>query len=103
MPASVKKETRILLLFLTFAQPALIFVDHIHFQYNGFMYGILILAVEALYRDANIQAAILFAIVLNFKHIYLYQALPFFVYLLGHFCFSREGMSLFFLLLDLFF
>ncbi|BGP16632.1 hypothetical protein JCM10213_000452 [Rhodosporidiobolus nylandii] len=67
--------------------PGLIIVDKIHFQYNGFLLGILLWSLIAA-RDNNLYAcAALFAILLNFKHIFIYLALPFFVFLLRRHCY----------------
>ncbi|ORY86250.1 Dolichyl pyrophosphate Glc1Man9GlcNAc2 alpha-1,3-glucosyltransferase [Protomyces lactucae-debilis] len=64
-----------------FLSPGFLIIDHIHFQYNGFMYGILL---YSLYYAAEqpILSGSLFATLLCFKHIYLYLAPAYFVYLL---------------------
>lgn len=71
--------------------PVLIIVDNIHFQYNGFMYGIQLLSIYFFIQKQVLLGGILFAILINFKHIYMYQALPVFVYILGVYCY--EGKS----------
>ncbi|POY75162.1 hypothetical protein BMF94_1794 [Rhodotorula taiwanensis] len=66
--------------------PGLLIVDHIHFQYNGFLLGILLCSILAA-RSNNLRtSAMLFAVLLNFKHIYIYLALPYFVFLLRKHC-----------------
>jgi hypothetical protein len=67
--------------------PGLLIIDHIHFQYNGFLYGILILSL-VLARDNStiLLSGLLFATLLCFKHIYLYLAPAYFVYLLRAYC-----------------
>ncbi|KAI8924656.1 glycosyl transferase [Entophlyctis helioformis] len=78
-----------MLLALVFLNPGILFVDHIHFQYNAFMYGIQLFSVaRAIRQNKHILGGILFAVVLNFKHIYLYQAPAYFVYLLAGYCFT---------------
>ncbi|KAG2195064.1 hypothetical protein INT47_003930 [Mucor saturninus] len=72
-----------------FLHPGLIIVDHIHFQYNGFLYGILVLSIVEAKRDNLLLSGVLFAILLNFKHIYLYMAPAYFVYLLNAYCFVK--------------
>ena len=73
--------------------PALLIIDHIHFQYNGFLYGILILSmVSARKQSTMLLAGLLFAILLCFKHIYLYLAPAYFVYLLRAYCLSQKSM-----------
>ncbi|ORY10467.1 ALG6, ALG8 glycosyltransferase family-domain-containing protein [Clohesyomyces aquaticus] len=67
--------------------PGLLIIDHIHFQYNGFMYGILILSLTlARSKSTLLLSGILFAVLLCFKHIYLYLAPAYFVYLLRVYC-----------------
>lgn len=63
--------------------PGLLIIDHIHFQYNGFMYGLLLLSLH-LARDpkTRLSSGLLFATLLCFKHIYLYLAPAYFVFLL---------------------
>ncbi|XP_075159185.1 ALG6/ALG8 family glucosyltransferase xit [Haematobia irritans] len=64
----------------------LIFVDHIHFQYNGFLYGILLFSISYLLEERYVMCAFVFACLLNFKHIFLYMAPAFGIYLLRNYC-----------------
>ncbi|KAJ3823677.1 glycosyltransferase family 57 protein [Lentinula raphanica] len=74
-----------------FLHPGFLIIDHIHFQYNGFMFGILLWSI-LMARDGNkLASGILFAVLLNFKHIYMYLAPAYFVYLLRSFCLSPSG------------
>ncbi|KAI9487064.1 MAG: glycosyltransferase family 57 protein [Benjaminiella poitrasii] len=73
--------------------PGLIIVDHIHFQYNGLLYGILVLSIVEAKRNNLLGSGILFAILLNFKHIYLYTAPAYFVYLFKAYCFVQPNGS----------
>ncbi|GAA5820621.1 hypothetical protein JCM11251_003080 [Rhodosporidiobolus azoricus] len=71
--------------------PGLLIVDSIHFQYNGFLLGILLWSLIAA-RDNNLYlCAALFAMLLNFKHIFIYLALPYFVFLLRRHCYPPGG------------
>uniref|UniRef100_A0A673B4C0 Alpha-1,3-glucosyltransferase n=1 Tax=Sphaeramia orbicularis TaxID=375764 RepID=A0A673B4C0_9TELE len=67
----------------------LLIVDHIHFQYNGFLFGFLLLSVAK--HLQHLQGALLFAILLNLKHIYLYVAPAYGVYLLRSYCFTQDN------------
>ncbi|KAJ5758421.1 hypothetical protein N7520_005577 [Penicillium odoratum] len=71
--------------------PGLFIIDHIHFQYNGFMYGILILSIVLARRQSKLLSGIVFAILLCFKHIYLYLSLAYFVYLLRVYCLDPKN------------
>ncbi|KAI9348721.1 glycosyl transferase [Zopfochytrium polystomum] len=75
--------------------PGILFVDNIHFQYNGFLYGILVLSIAAMGEKRFLLGGALFAAVLNFKHIYLYQAPAVFFYILSAYCFvkTEKGVS----------
>lgn len=67
--------------------PALLIIDHIHFQYNGFLYGILILSLALMQKQSSmLVGGLLFAVLLCFKHIFLYLAPAYFVYLLRAYC-----------------
>ncbi|XP_063807379.1 probable dolichyl pyrophosphate Glc1Man9GlcNAc2 alpha-1,3-glucosyltransferase isoform X2 [Pseudophryne corroboree] len=66
----------------------LLIVDHIHFQYNGFLSGIMLLSIARLYQRRHLESALLFAVLLNFKHIYLYVAPAYGIYLLRSYCFT---------------
>ncbi|XP_071086972.1 dolichyl pyrophosphate Glc1Man9GlcNAc2 alpha-1,3-glucosyltransferase-like [Haliotis cracherodii] len=72
---------------LLLANFGLLIVDHIHFQYNGFLTGVLLLSIVRLHEGRNISSAFWFAVLLNLKHIYLYIAPAYFVYLLRCYCF----------------
>jgi len=67
--------------------PGLLIIDHIHFQYNGFMYGLILLSILlARSPPTHLLSAMLFASVLCIKHIYLYLAPAYFVYFLRNYC-----------------
>ncbi|KAI8802189.1 glycosyl transferase [Cladochytrium replicatum] len=64
-------------------QPALILIDHGHFQYNSAMLGFAHWAVVMFDRKQYAIGSIFFCLSLCFKQMALYYALPIFFYLLG--------------------
>ncbi|XP_061558034.1 probable dolichyl pyrophosphate Glc1Man9GlcNAc2 alpha-1,3-glucosyltransferase [Phycodurus eques] len=71
----------------------LLIVDHIHFQYNGFLLGFLLLSVAKHLQSQHLQGALLFAILLNLKHIYLYVAPAYGIFLLRSYCFTEDDIG----------
>ncbi|KAJ5315489.1 hypothetical protein N7476_005796 [Penicillium atrosanguineum] len=73
--------------------PGLFIIDHIHFQYNGFMYGIMVLSIVLARKQSTLlYSGITFAALLCFKHIYLYLSLAWFVYLLRAYCLDPKNV-----------
>ncbi len=73
--------------------PGLLIIDHVHFQYNGFLYALLVLSVAlARTSDTLLPSGLLFAALLCFKHIYLYLAPAYFVYLLRVYCLTSTSI-----------
>lgn len=70
-----------ILLVSVLTHPALLIVDHIHFQYNGFLFGVLLVALYAARVRHPLACAFSFASLLCFKHIFMYVAPAFAVYL----------------------
>ncbi|RTG85956.1 alpha-1,3-glucosyltransferase [Schistosoma bovis] len=68
------------------------FVD-IHFQYNGFLFGILILSMAYIIEGNYIIGSFLFTILLNFKHIFMYVAPAYFVHILMNYCLGKRELS----------
>ncbi|KAK9448061.1 glycosyl transferase [Limtongia smithiae] len=66
--------------------PGFLIVDSIHFQYNAMLFGILVFSLVMLQQGKTLQGATLFAVLLCFKHIFLYLAPAYFVYLLRNYC-----------------
>lgn len=78
--------------------PALLWLDHVHFQYNGFLLGLWMLSLACLIKggqcspsqwtfDAyHLTAAVLFAALLTLKHLYLPLSLWYLVYLFRAYC-----------------
>ncbi|XP_028840400.1 dolichyl pyrophosphate Glc1Man9GlcNAc2 alpha-1,3-glucosyltransferase isoform X2 [Denticeps clupeoides] len=64
----------------------LLITDHIHFQYNGFLFGILLLSIVRHFQNRHLEGALLFAVLLNLKHIYLYIAPAYGIFLLRSYC-----------------
>ncbi|KAI9879458.1 MAG: glycosyl transferase [Pleopsidium flavum] len=74
--------------------PGLLIIDHIHFQYNGFLYGVLVLSlVLARKQESLLLSGVLFAALLCLKHIYLYLAPAYGVYLLRAYCLGSKSIS----------
>ena len=67
--------------------PGLIIIDHIHFQYNGFLFGVLAWSLWAAREDKPLWCAFLFSSLLNLKHIYVYVAPAFLIFLLRSYVF----------------
>ncbi|WFD22871.1 dolichyl-P-Glc:Glc1Man9GlcNAc2-PP-dolichol alpha-1,3-glucosyltransferase [Malassezia equina] len=70
------------LLMSVWLHPGLLMVDHIHFQYNGFLFGVLFLALWAASTNRPVLAALAFSSLLQLKHLFVYIAPAWFVYLL---------------------
>jgi alpha-1,3-glucosyltransferase len=66
--------------------PSLFIVDHVHFQYNGFLLGIFLLSLGLLEERKDLAGGFVFAVLLCSKHLFLVAAPFYFVYLLRHFC-----------------
>lgn len=71
----------------------LIMVDHIHFQYNSFLFGILLLSFASVIENKFLMSAFWFAVLLNFKHIYLYVAPAYAVCFFKMYSLSNDGRS----------
>ncbi|RMZ90738.1 hypothetical protein DV736_g2037, partial [Chaetothyriales sp. CBS 134916] len=81
-PAATKKQAHAVALSILLS-PGLLIIDHIHFQYNGVLYGILIASVVLIRQPSTMWlGGAFFALLLSLKHIYLYLAPAYFVYLL---------------------
>lgn len=70
----------------------LFFVDHIHFQYNGIMFGILLISISEMLKEHFLQSAFYFALLLNMKHIFVYISPVYIAYLLKHYCLNQIGV-----------
>lgn len=63
--------------------PALVIIDHGHFQYNCISLGLTAAAVAALLHGTQLTAAALFTAAMLHKHMSLYFAPAFFAHMLG--------------------
>jgi len=86
-PSQTSKHfSKVVFLSLVFS-PAFLLLDHIHFQYNGPLFSLLVFSLlEAATRP--LLSAFLFSSLLCFKHIFLYIAPAYFFYLLRTYCLS---------------
>ncbi|KAB7505799.1 putative dolichyl pyrophosphate Glc1Man9GlcNAc2 alpha-1,3-glucosyltransferase [Armadillidium nasatum] len=86
----LKQSNFHLIFIIIFGNAGLLLVDHIHFQYNGFLFGVLLLSIARILQRRNLEGAFWFCVLLNLKHIYLYIAPAYFVYLYRMEC-AREN------------
>ncbi|OQV11448.1 putative dolichyl pyrophosphate Glc1Man9GlcNAc2 alpha-1,3-glucosyltransferase [Hypsibius exemplaris] len=70
----------------------LLMVDHIHFQYNGFLLGLVQLAVMRILERRYFAAAFWFSLAVNMKHIFLYMAPAFGIFLLRQCCWPEMSL-----------
>ncbi|XP_065201246.1 probable dolichyl pyrophosphate Glc1Man9GlcNAc2 alpha-1,3-glucosyltransferase [Planococcus citri] len=82
-----------ILIILLLTNATLLLIDHIHFQYNGFLFGILLISVVRMLEDKKFESAVWFLILLNLKHIFMYMAPAYFIYLLRNYCFLGNSVS----------
>jgi alpha-1,3-glucosyltransferase len=105
---SSAKEASELSFLLIVTNPGLIMLDHIHFQYNGMLLGLLLCSIACIIRGdagSNTQrskksaissqtwelcGAAFFALLLSMKHLYMTLAPLYLVYLLRHYCFIAQ-------------
>lgn len=92
------RPKRLLLYLAVIFAPGLMIVDHIHFQYNGFLFGMLLLSLAALRNGNDLRAGVYYAILVCFKHLFAIAGPIYFVYLLRHFCKGPHKVSRFFTL-----
>lgn len=91
---SWSQRKMVAILIITFLNAGLLMTDHIHFQYNGLLIGIYLLSIVSIRNNEPRGAAFYFAILLNMKHIFLYVAPLYFIYLLSSYVFvERLGQS----------
>lgn len=91
-PSSTRRQAHFVALSIILS-PGLLIIDHIHFQYNGFLYGLLILSITLARQEPTMLfSGILFAFLLCLKHIYLYLAPAYFVYLLRVYCLQQDNI-----------
>lgn len=94
LDAIYRPDTTSAIALLLLVQPGLLLVDHIHFQYNGLLSGIFLLSIASIVSGNYISGSFLFAVLLNFKHIYLYCAPAYGMYLLASYCLAKaKGQS----------
>jgi alpha-1,3-glucosyltransferase len=84
-----RKQRPFLALALVVWSPALLAVDHVHFQYNGFLIGLLLLSLHFLEQGWDLIGGVVFACLLCSKHLFLVAAPVYFMYLFRHYCCGR--------------
>ena len=88
--------------FLVVSNPGLLLLDHIHFQYNGMMLGVLLMSIGCLVRGSErgsstasqiweLSGAACYAFLLSMKHLYVILAPLYLVYLFRRHCFVTTG------------
>ncbi|KAL0026830.1 hypothetical protein WJX77_004608 [Trebouxia sp. C0004] len=80
------EEKRMLMYLLVLGSPGLLLVDHIHFQYNGMLLGLLLWSIIWIQEGRHMAGSIAFAVLVNMKHLYACLAPVYLIYLLRHYC-----------------
>jgi alpha-1,3-glucosyltransferase len=89
------RNKQIWMLLVALSQPAIILIDHGHFQYNTVSLGLTLWSFHFMTRQSSsfmgpLIGSIMFSLSLNFKQMELYHAPAVFAYLLGR-CFRGDG------------
>eukprot|EP01028_Stygiella_incarcerata_P004816 TRINITY_DN2090_c0_g1_i5.p1 TRINITY_DN2090_c0_g1~~TRINITY_DN2090_c0_g1_i5.p1 ORF type:complete len:550 (+),score=121.87 TRINITY_DN2090_c0_g1_i5:200-1849(+) len=88
--AEGKRKGKKWMLWFLFLHPALLMIDHIHFQYNGVLIGLFLWSIHFLENQSYILAACVFAVTLNMKHLFMCAAPVFAAVLLREFCWKGD-------------
>ncbi|KAF4663347.1 glycosyl transferase [Perkinsus olseni] len=80
------KTLRYLGLLYMLAMPALLLIDHVHFQYNGMLLGVYFAAIGLMQRGRVLAGAVTFTLLVLSKHIFAYAAPAIGVWLLCNYC-----------------
>lgn len=73
--------------------PGFLIIDHIHFQYNGFLFGFIVGSIVAVRQQRYLLCGAFFAVALCFKHIFLYLAPAYFFFLLGSYGINKKAQA----------
>lgn len=76
-------------------QPGTILIDHVHFQYNTVMLGLVLASMSSLLAGRFMWSSVFFVMALGFKQMALYYAPAMFAYLLGVCIFPRINIPRF--------
>lgn len=93
MTENVSAQTTTFLLIVL--NPGLLWLDHVHFQYNGMLLGILLASLGYLLKPTTTYnvgvAAVLYTLLISMKHLYISLGPIYLVYLLRHYCFTNDN------------
>lgn len=84
---------RIFGLILTLFSSSIFIVDHIHFQYNGMLIGLLLISKAFAQKNRWYWSALAFSVLICFKHLYIAAAPVYLVYFLRHFVLERSPFN----------
>jgi alpha-1,3-glucosyltransferase len=76
-------------------QPGTILIDHVHFQYNTVMLGLVLASMSSVLAGRFMWSCVFFVLALGFKQMALYYAPAMFAYLLGVCIFPRLNIPRF--------
>ncbi|KAG5188221.1 ALG6, ALG8 glycosyltransferase family-domain-containing protein [Tribonema minus] len=71
----------------------LLLADHMHFQYNGMLLGVLLLSLGLMIQGRQVASGLVFAALLMMKHLYACLAPLYFVYLLKGYCLGAHDAA----------
>lgn len=80
-------------LILTLFSSSLILVDHIHFQYNGMMLGLLLISAALIQSGKFYSGAAVYIVLIFSKHIFLYCAPVYLVYFMRNLVLASKNDS----------
>ncbi|KJH48368.1 deoxyribonuclease V [Dictyocaulus viviparus] len=93
LPRKLEMKARIAAFIVLSCNVDLILIDNIHFQYNSMLTAMLIFSVYLADSEKHLASALLYCILVNFKHIYLYYAPAYVVFFLRRY-FVRSSTNL---------
>lgn len=88
----VQGKTDMVRLVFSYGSAAFMILDNIHFQYNSMMYGLLLVSLAYIKEGSYFKSALVYAVLLNFKHIFLYFAPCFGIIYLKEAVFKHQSL-----------